>query len=282
MDKINLNKSHFKTIVVGLDFSPYSKTVLKQAQFLSEKFGARLIVVYALTNYALIAGEMGTFDWEDDIIAPAEKEILKFYKLDSTSVKVIVSLKKAFDAITSAANDNPSPLIVVGHKGSNSIWGRFFIGSTAEQLAIHSRFPVWIHRGSKISTGEKFLIPCDFSERTINSIKEAVSLGKTNAKYSLFHVIEKIFPILDAKVWNQMQSSQKSKLQSNLKRFEKLYPTFIVKNQSGNPEQLIQKQSSGFDLIVMSPHEREGLFSSLGSVTAKVVRSGKVPVLIVH
>ena len=279
-----MNQSNFQTVVVGVDFSPYSRIVVKQALELAKKHKAQLIFVHALSSTALMTGDIKV-DIKNDFIKPLTEEIVLFYKLKelAPTAKVVVSLGRPCDIIISMAKKFQTPLIIVGHKGTSTLMGRFFIGSTAEQLALHSPFPVWIHRGNAVKLPKKILLPCDYSKRTTNSLEVVKSFDDSSkSKYEFFHVFQQPFPFLDADEWHRSMEAIREKENSNQKKFHKRYPEVPFKCKLGHPAHLIAEESKKFDLIAMAPHNREGIFSGFGSVTAKVVRSGNTPVLITH
>jgi len=277
--------STFKTIVVGVDFSNYSKIVVRQAAQLAEKFETKLIFVHSIKNISLMTGEV-PLDLENDFIRPLSKEVISFYKLKKIAPNstVIVSVGRASDTIITAAKEAEAPLIVVGHKGATATaLGHFFLGSTAEQLALHSPFPVWIHRGNTAKVPNKVLLPCDFSDRTTKSVQTVKGLNDFNgAQYEFLHIAQEPSPIVGGQRWKKAVKAFRKNETVYRKKFQALYPDIPLKCVSGDPAQLIVKESKKFDLVAMAPNNREGLFSTFGSVTAKVVRSGEIPVLISH
>ncbi len=282
-----MDHTHFQTIVVGVDFSTYSKIVVKQASQMAKEYKAQLILVHTLNSASFMSGQFPFVDLEDEFIQPLTKEVISFYKLKNLiaemklEAKVVVNIGRPAEGIIAIAKQQDHPLIVVGHKGKSTFMGRFFIGSTAEQLALHSPFPVWIHRGNDVKFPKKILLPCDFSKRSTTSLAAAQSLnGLPKTKYEFFHVIQEPLPVLDINQWKQRMNEIKRQESAHQREFRKRFPQIPLKSVTGEAAPLIAKESKKFDLIAMAPHSREGLFAGFGSVTAKVVRSGDTPVLI--
>ena len=275
---------HFQTIVVGVDFSPYSKIVVKQALALAKGHSAHLVFVNSVNNTSFMAGEVPLLDIEKEIIKPLTHEIITFYKLKDLAPgsKVVVNLGRPANGIIDVAKDFQTPLIVVGHKGKSTPMGRFFLGSSAEQLALHSPFPVWIHRGDSVKIPNKILLPCDYSSRATASLEAAKCLKGSKPKYEFFHVTQHPLPVLDAVQWKMALRAFKLKENTRQRLFHEKFPRVPLVKRAGDPAPLIMKESKKFDLIAMTPHNREGLFSGFGSVTAKVVRAGDTPILITH
>lgn len=279
-----MSQSRFQTIVVGVDFSPYSKIVVKQALALALEQKAETVFVHTFSNLALTTGEV-YIDIDKEFIKPLTKEVISFYKLKeiAPNSKIVVSLGKASDEIIALARRTQAPLIVVGHKGKSTSFGRFFIGSTAEQLALHSPYPVWIHRGNSVRHPQKILLPCDFTKRTSASLDLAKAFnGSSKSKFEFFHVVQPPVPILDAAQYKLMRQKLERHEAAHQQQFHDRFPEVPLVKKSGEPAPLIARESKKFDLIAMAPHSREGIFSGFGSVTTKVVRQGSTPILISH
>ncbi|OFZ31091.1 MAG: hypothetical protein A2622_00360 [Bdellovibrionales bacterium RIFCSPHIGHO2_01_FULL_40_29] len=277
-----MNPHQFQTIIVGLDFSPYSKNVLKQAIAIAGK-KLRLVIVHTINTSYLVTGVNLFIGVRSGVIGPLTQDIKKFYKLDDLAphAKVVVAFGNPADHIVRLAKTFPSPLIVIGQYGKSSLAGRLFLGSTAESIALRATSPVWIQKGSQIIHPQKILIPCDFSSRTENAIAIAKTLASTRKSHlELFHIEQDFFPeIGDSQLKDALKNFQEKETTFK-KKFLKRYAKIKFFNKIGEPAAEIIKAAKKFDLVVMAPHRRRGLFSSFGSVTGKVVRAGTIPVLI--
>ncbi len=85
-----MSQKRFQTVVVGVDFSPYSKLVVKQALALAKTQRASLIFVHSVNSTALMTGEV-PFDFENDLIKPMAPHSREgfFSGLGSITTKVV-------------------------------------------------------------------------------------------------------------------------------------------------------------------------------------------------
>lgn len=270
----------FKTIVVGVDFSDYSRLVVKQARLLCKLWNTKLVfvhvihdpVVYSPAIYVSFPNLLTTENYE--------RMIRKTYKLKSGTESVAVTRGVVSYEILQVAAQNPQPLIVAGYKGSNKI-AEFFFGSTAQTLVLNSKYPVWIHRGAKVVDPKKVLIPHDLSlvgNRSID-ILQNLSLA-TPLSYEVFFVKERPFPVLDYSLYAEMERRLLDKSTAKIRHLLKEYPKLPFVTAKGDVTTKVAKRAKKFDLLVMAHHNPTGLFSK--SETVELLRKVKTPVLVVH
>ncbi|MEQ1665734.1 MAG: universal stress protein, partial [Bdellovibrionales bacterium] len=158
-----MSRQQFKSILVGLDFSPYSRLVLKQAQFLAQIWKASLSIVYAF-DMPSIYDETSIYARFPNMLSSDlyADQIRKYYKLGSTKINIVAKLGAPTHVILAEVKKHAKPLIVVGYKGHREI-EEFLFGSTAQRIAIKSKTPVWIHRGGKVIDPKRMLVPHDLS-----------------------------------------------------------------------------------------------------------------------
>ncbi len=268
-----------KTLIVGVDFSKYSKVVVQQAKMLSEKL--KIPIVYVNIFEQPYVSEWILKTALAELERHFEKEIRKTYKLNKKD-KVIVRCGQAFQHILDIAKKFTNPLIVVGHRGKSGVFARFFIGSTAERLALKSPFPVWIHRGKRPIFPKHVLVPCDLTKRGRHALDSVKAMGfGSNLQVELYHVIQPPFPVLDYAAWSNTYERIKEKNISMIRMFKKKNPGLKVVEIEGDINEEIEQQSRKFDLVAITPREHKGSFASFGSVTSKVVRQGDTSVLVV-
>jgi nucleotide-binding universal stress UspA family protein len=257
--------SGFKTIVVGVDFSEYSKIAVKQAMKLAEIHGVPLVVVHGLNPAQYMSGSYYQ-DFQKDVIDPMKTGLIDFYgfKNMQPQPEIIAQLGFPAEVIVQVAKCYENPLVVVGHKGQSGL-KRLVLGSTAEWLALHCPYPLWIHRGNSIKAPKRILLPCDFSERTRKAFDAASLVAATVAsKFKFLNVSKK----------GETEPGEKQRV------FLSWFPDIPLTRVSGEPAKKITDESEKFDVIAMVPHNRDTILSALGSVTAKVVRMGNTPILI--
>jgi nucleotide-binding universal stress UspA family protein len=142
---------------------------------------------------------------------------------------------------------------------------------------------------------KKILVPCDFSEPSIQAFKFAIEIAeKSNGQVMLLHIVEvpvmhdtMIMPVLDF----EMSFFKDLKMKAE-KHFAKMKIKFAregVRIHSFVALGPIQKtidriaEEKKTDLIVMGTHGTAGLLDSfIGSNTEKVVRYSTVPVISIH
>jgi nucleotide-binding universal stress UspA family protein len=274
-----LKMQKFKTVVVGLDFSFYSRIVLNQAYCLAKHLSAKVVVVHGTFGFSEIP------DATIAALAPEYKRELNkklrlHYRL-RPKVKSIVEFGSPADVILKAARKSTSPLIVVGHKGQSRI-ARFFLGSVAERVALSSPFPVWIHRGNKVYWPRKYLLPHDLTARAEKSWRVLQGLAGEKAQLQILNIEQPQMPLLDFKAWNELQELSREHTLKSQARVRRKHSHTSLKVKTGDPTEQVLKEARKFDVIVLRPHNRKGLWGSFGSVTAKLVRASPIPVLAVH
>jgi nucleotide-binding universal stress UspA family protein len=144
---------------------------------------------------------------------------------------------------------------------------------------------------------KKILVPTDFSGYSDNAIKQAVDIAeKFSAKIVLLHVIDQSIQQCAAdyclsnaaveQLKNESTKTSEDKIKktiNTLKGSTKVDVSFVVKN--GVPAEVIldEQMRNGIDLIVIASHGKTGILRHLiGSVTDKVVRAAKCPVMVIR
>jgi nucleotide-binding universal stress UspA family protein len=277
-----MSTKRFQTIVVGLDFSAYSKKVLQQAQVLGRLYDAEVVAIYSTFDPSKLLDISLTAQAEASTISTITESFKNYYKLGKNKIKAVVAYGSPEDVILSVAKKSKDPLIVVGHKG-HSVVSRFLLGSTAERLAQTSTFPVWIHRGGKLVKPHKILVPHDLRKISDSALNVANRLGNGRApEVEAFFVCQEPLPILYYEGWIAEHNEVLTTANKALAKFKKAHPRVALKSSKGDPVQDILKRGRNFDLIVMRPHSHRESFHSFGKVTSKVIRSAEVPVLVVR
>lgn len=269
----------FKTIIVGVDFSDYSKVVVKQAQLLSQLWDAELVLVHAVhqpveyTPYMYMAFP--------NVLTPEDyqKRIKKTYNFKGSLKSIVVKIAPPSAVIQDVAEHSEEPLIVAGHT-SQSRFEDFFFGSTAQALALTSKVPVWIHRGTKVVKPRKVLIPHDLSKKANAALDIVQELSlKTPISYEAFYVKEKPFPVLEYKSNFLFERKLLDQIQDKIQNILKDYPKISFKTSKGHITSQLVKRTKKFDLLVMARHNPTGLFSK--SETISLLTKVKTPIMII-
>lgn len=269
---------HLKTLIVALDLSPYSEQIAKEARDLCRSLKLAPIYVYVFQDTAILKGARS--ERKDDIRRSCEAQVRSRYQLKNKE-RVIIKFGIPYEQILSVARAHPQPLILAGHRG-HSVLQLFFLGSTAEKLARFSAFPVWIHHGTKSVVPRKILVPCDLSSRSRTTITKIKPLQtRLRAELELFHVMEEPLPILDYQVYGLVYEQVRKADEKSVREFHKHYPDLPVRTTIGGVVSGIERRARNFDLIALSPRSRKSSFPLLGSVTTRLLRSAKKPVLVI-
>lgn len=142
---------------------------------------------------------------------------------------------------------------------------------------------------------KKILVPTDFSDFSDKALEMACDLAREhNSSVRLLHVVEVVQQCvadycLDSAVVNEVQTkifeSATDMLQKQLAR---VVPsgdvTIATELRQGTPHREILKaqEADEIDLVVIASHGKTGILGHLGSVTDKVTRAAKCPVLVVR
>ena len=141
---------------------------------------------------------------------------------------------------------------------------------------------------------KSILVPTDFSEFSDKALEVACDLAKEhNSSVRLLHVVEVIQQCmvdycLDSTMINDIQTkvaeSATDLLQKQVAKAASRTGVSVTTDlRQGIPyrEILTVQETQGIDLVVIASHGMKGIFGHLGSVTDKVMRGVKCPVLVV-
>ncbi len=266
-----------QNIIVAVDLSKYSRVVARQAKEMAKNLKLPLIYIYVFEDTSIF--EESHEISKKQVTKSYTNQVRKEYGLGNDDL-VFIRYGRAYEEIIYFAKRYSQPLIVAGHKGQNLLM-RFLLGSTAERLAQCSPFPVWIHRSQKTEMPRNILIPCDLSERTEQAIAQAEYFKHTmNAKFELFHVMKPPTPILDFEAYALIYREIKKSDETGLKKFRKAHPSLKVVSAEGGVVDKIVERAKSFDVIAIAPRNHRKDVIPFGSVTAKVIRNGETPILV--
>src|ERR1017187_9322834 len=106
-----MNKTFFNTVVVGVDFSPYSKVVARQAHKLAEAYATNLVFVHVLKQSYHISENLIYWHLQDEVQQLLERQVITFYQLIKYAIppQVVVTSGQPFDRIVSISKKYPEP-----------------------------------------------------------------------------------------------------------------------------------------------------------------------------
>lgn len=274
-----MQQQKIKTIVVGVDFSEYSKIVVKQANLLSKLWKTNLVLVHAVQDPVQYAPAIYVPFPNLLPLESYESEIMKFYKITSKAVKLVAVRGVPSDCLIQIAKKQDQPMIMVGYKGNRPI-AEFFFGSTAQSLVFKAKMPVWIQRGRKVMIPKKVLVPHDLSLEANESIDMVKEISEASPlKYEVFFVQERPYPVMNYTAFTLAEMHNLNVSVAKIRRLKRNYPNLSVKAEKGNLTTKVQKQAKNFDLLVMSHHNPKRFFG--GSETVNLLQHVNKPALIV-
>ena len=140
------------------------------------------------------------------------------------------------------------------------------------------------------------LVPVDFSEHSVNATRLAIEIARLfGSKITLIHigVVPHVYSTelglggTAGPLFSEMSQAAAAEQYHRLERLakeevpESLQVTTLVREGFPPEEILAQVESGGHDLVVMGTHGRTGIGRVLlGSVTERVVREIKVPIMV--
>ena len=141
---------------------------------------------------------------------------------------------------------------------------------------------------------KNILVPTDFSVYSDNALKEAVDIAIQNkSKIHLLHVVDEIVQYA-ADYCLDVSLVEQAEKQSMKFAEEKLRKEVAAVAASGNVEIVFdirkgdtvkvileEQEKKGIDLIVIASHGSKGVLHRIGSVSERVLRYSKIPVMLV-
>ena len=146
-------------------------------------------------------------------------------------------------------------------------------------------------------TPKTILVPTDFSQSSDRALEKAVDMAeKYNAKVILLHVIDEKVQQCAADYCLKSEDVGRLEEESTRRSTQRLVDEATVFKGSrhveidydlkkGAPAEVIldEQVRTGTDLIIIGSHGKKGIMKHLiGSVTDKVVRAAKSPVMVVR
>ena len=291
-------------LLVARDFSSVSDRAVRYALNLAARTGARLHLLHAEVLH-----EAPDPDGEDDR-APG-KDLSRFREavrrdgavsadaLEAVEIKEVVRRDvSAGPAIVNYATHAGVDLITLGTHGRRGP-SRILLGSVAEEVVRRAEQPVLTVRGKDeggrtlpVGLQDRILVPIDFSEHSREALRTAAEwAGLYDAQVDTLHVVEEdlhpAFYVGGVRSVYDVEPDLDDKVQAKLNDFvsETLGDDVEAHVQTGSAPSAIAEfvEANGVDLVTLSTHGRTGLERFLlGSVTEKVVRHVRCPVLTVR
>lgn len=292
------------TILHPTDFSDCSGRALAHAVRMARRHNAALHLLNVAptmgddpvrTAYSLGAG--GDADYE----AFAEQAEVQMHQLaeqaGAKDLDVTFEHRRGIapgPVINDYADDHQVDLVVMGTHGRRGV-GRFVLGSVAEEVVRQAPCSVMTVRDDDTDTPpptvDRMLVPVDLSEFTMPLYRAALDVAATySALIHVLHVIEPLpfpVPLMGAVTIHDLvpdpterSTEQLQQLVDTVRHPDVSATPYVVE---GHAAQAIIQQADTLnsDLIMMASHGLSGIEGFLlGSVTARVVRRARCPVLV--
>lgn len=309
-----------KQILVPLDGSPRAERAIPVAARIARASQATLVLVQVIDlardlSWQVAASPFNLSDALDAEYRGANNylhELKVSEALRDLHVRIIVTTGRASQTILALAQPEKIDLIVMSSHGYTG-FKRLVLGSVTQQIERHSEVPVLILRDQAALAGEhlgdtrpvRVIAALDGSAYAETILPAAVELSKTlsSPETGMLHlamVIPEKGQGTDRtndeynKVIQEAQNYL-TRLSQNLRREQtQITVTTSISVQSNVRDTLIELAErgsqmegvgafTGYDLIAMTTHGREGIERMLHtSVAEQVLDAAKVPLLIIH
>jgi len=271
-------------ILVPLDGSETAEAVLPHLRRFLSRHSAELVLLQVVPGFApdfhfAVPGQ------HEEVSAYLRKRTFEFIN-EGIQARGIVQQGHAATRILEAAKSEGASMIAIATHGRTGL-PRFVMGSVAEKILRASGVPVLLVRSfpdPTLSRGRlearpfhRILVPVDGSPAVAPAIDLVLGFAKPlDANVTLLQVEE---PDPQAPHW----PSPGSPIQEAQRRLTEACIPNVLEVAQGDPaSEILRKSEDGWtDLVVMSSHGRSGPSRWVfGSVTEKVLRAARVPLLV--
>lgn len=194
------------------------------------------------------------------------------------TVEVTVITGVPGPAIVDAAHD--VDLIVMAMRGDGVTPA--LVGGTADHVARHAPVPTLLVRDVPATPIERLLVPLDGSERSEEAIPLAATIGRqVGAAILLVRVIDPSTSIAPARELQDEAETYLRRQATQIRDVDRVGYDVLVRRAGTVAECLLGLARPG-DLFVLASRRRTRIAQLLlGSVTASIVRSAPIPVVLV-
>jgi nucleotide-binding universal stress UspA family protein len=292
-------------LLVPLDGSKLSKIVLPYVEELAVKFGYE-IIFFNVRSPAEDPYHPDLREYLQEIAEQTRNDFQIYYKNHEDrgqNAKAVImgsgTLKSnpAKEILDYADNENIAMIIMATHGRTGiSLWA---LGSVAEKVVRASQSPVLLVRAnverSRRPPIRNILVPLDGSRQSETVLSYVGNLAFVlKAKITLFHIITQPYHsytdtdgIINVSYSQSELAKKKAEaigyLEKAGEKIRQYDVTTTIEVKTGQPSEeiILFAEENDFDVIAMSTHGCSGFHSAgHGSVTDKVLHSGKTPLLL--
>ena len=285
-----------KRIVVGHDLSKGGDVALQSSLSLAATANAEIKVVHVIEPhpfYEKLTHPVSTHQIPTQLAQAAGKRLegtLSASGRFRQQLQYEVCVGKPFVELIVAGRAWEADLLVIGESSEPD---GYSLGSTGEHVIRKSRIPVLVTKRPVNLHPKTILVPVDFSAGSKKAAVEALSLAECfRARLVFFHVIDLYAYFASTygdDVYEMMPAVSEKDLEPEWHSFLGALAlenvSWVKRTEEGSPAKTIVKraEAENADLIVIGTHGRTALnFTFLGSVTAKVARGARCPVLAIR
>jgi len=289
-----------KKILVPVDFSPITETILQVTKNFVEKQkeDVQIVLFHSIEklptdyNYLILIETLN--DTIEDIKNQVKEKIVSIAKPYLESFEIIIGEGNPTSEIREVAKLKEVSMIILGEKSKSDI-SEFLLGSTAEKISRKCHLPTFIVKENSIVNFNKILIPIDFSVHSISMLKNTVEMfAGFDSEFIVLHVFEEptflyngIVEINTMEVFHRFEEIEKeaeSKLNKVIEEFKNkgINISFFLKK--GTPFEIITEVAAEekVDLISISSHGTSETFGILmGSTAHKVLKKSRKNILVI-
>ncbi|OFZ54159.1 MAG: hypothetical protein A2428_02280 [Bdellovibrionales bacterium RIFOXYC1_FULL_54_43] len=269
----------------------------------------RVTPVYVLSPDQLNLGAETALPWIEQYRPAAEaavKDIVRKFNCPGLlKPKVLTqdvgSTSAAVTSLAEYAVEIGADLILVGTHGRQGMH-RFFLGSFAERLLLHSKVPVLVvNPKSKVSRFDQILFPTDLSRASRTLFRRVVVLAcELKAKLTVYHVVQNpIDPVLKSGVYLMGGGwiPASDYLEEELSRRKKSAEHWVkIARKMGVEVEVVletsretvatsivrQVERRKINLVAIAAQSGPLASAVIGSVTRHLVREAPCPVWVLH
>ncbi len=133
---------------------------------------------------------------------------------------------------------------------------------------------------------ERILVPIDFSEKSLQALKETIAFAEANENVYVIHVLKPLEATEPGVVWESINTDKRK--ETILKLFDENFPKseyaglhFEIGEGDPTAEIIDYAENQNIGLVVMPSRGRTGISRFfMGSIAERVVRFAHCPVLV--
>ncbi len=287
----------FKKILVCVDFSNITESVVNSAFFFGKIFNSEVCLLHVIEPpiiaiyedpFLSIDNKEVVIELEEILIEKFKGELKKLkIRFDEAGIKTTVAVEvgNIVDTILDYAEAKGFDLIAVGSH-SEGLLERLILGSITERVLNKTKISTLVVKGEPIKKIDRILCGYDFLPNSIKALETALEIAeKTKAEVEILHADYDMWITHLPKVYEEVYKKKENLLKGLEKEINKKHNINIkTKIEKGSPEKVILKEIKSFnpDITVLGKRKRKDLKRVLiGTVAMKVVKNSPKSVLIV-